>query len=147
MGKKLKKIMQTTIIVLVGLITLVFVGAGCMQDVVTPTYVDEGAAEWADVPTTMFLPYTTLWDAKRVARAIDYKLTIERIKGGYYKNITNLSILAGEEFKDTVFSPNGALSLLLIGGPMCALGAYGISKPKDRKEIERLKNGAKNGTV
>jgi len=30
---------------------------------------------------------------------------------------------------------------------MCALGAYGISKPKDKKEIEELRNGKKNGTV
>ena len=137
----MKKLLQTTIVVLAGLIALTFVGAGCIQDGVTPAYVDEDAAEWANVPTKLFLPYTTLWDVKRVSNAIDYKLTIERIKGGYYKNITNLSILAGEEFKDTVFAPEGLLSLLLIGGPTLALGAYGISKPKDKKEIERLKNG------
>lgn len=141
MGKNLKKLLQTTIIVLAGIIALVFVGAGCLQDVVTPAYVSEDAAEWAGVPTRLFLPYTTLWDAYRVERAIDYKLTVEQIKGGYYKNITNISILAGEEFKGVVFNPNGILSLLMVGGPMCALGAYGVSKPKDKKEIERLKNG------
>ena len=59
----------------------------------------------------------------------------------YYKNITNLSVLAGEELRSTIFSPDGLLSLLLIGGPALALGTYGISKPKDRKEIEELKNG------
>lgn len=145
--KYFRSFAQTVIVVLAGVMTLIFVGAGCMQDVVTPAYVDKGAAEWADVPTRIFLPYTSLWDAKRVAYAIDYKLTIEKIKGGYYKNITNISILAGEEFKGVVFNPNGLLSLLMVGGPMCALGAYGISKPKDKKEIEELKNGNRNETV
>jgi len=141
----MKKLLQTTAIVLIGAVSLVFIGAGCVQDAVTPCYVSEDAAEWAGVPTKLFLPYTTLWDAKRVAHAIDYKLTIERIKGGYYKEVTNLSILAGEELKNTVFAPDGLLSLLLIGGPTFAMGSFLISKPKDRKEIERLKNG--NGTV
>jgi hypothetical protein len=137
----MKKLLQVILVTLVGAISLVFIGAGCVQDAVTPAYVSESAAEWAGVPTKMFLPYTSLWDAKRVGMAIDYKLTIERIKGGYYKNVTNLSILAGEELKNTVFAPDGLLSLLLIGGPFTALGAYAISKPKDKKEIEALKNG------
>ena len=139
----MKKLLQTTIMVLAGLIALTFVGAGCIQDAVTPAYVSEDAAEWANVPTKLFLPYTTLWDAKRVANAIDYKFSLERIRCGYYQNVMNISILAGEELKGTIFSPDGFLSLLLVGGPFCALGAYGISKPKDRKEIETLKNGNK----
>jgi len=137
----MKKVIQTIIIVLAGIISLTFIGAGCVQDAVTPAYVSEEAAEWAGVPTKIFLPYTSIWDARRVANAIDYKLTIERIKGGYYKNITNLSILAGEELRDTVFAPDGLLSLLLIGGPTFAAGSFLVSKPKDRKELERLKNG------
>lgn len=140
----MKKLLKTTIITLVGAIVLLFVGAGCIQDGVTPAYVNEDAAEWANVPTKLFLPYTTLWDAKRVAYAIDYKFSLERIRCGYYQNVMNLSITAGEELKNTLFSPDGILSLLMIGGPMCALGAYGISKPKDKKRIVELE---KNGTV
>ena len=137
------KLLETTIVVLVGLVALVFVSAGCIQDVVTPAYVSEDAAEWADVPTKLFLPYTSLWDARRVAAAVDYKFSIERIRCGYYQNVMSLSIAGGEELKHAIFSPNGILSLLMVGGPTLALGAYGISKPKDKKEIERLKNGNK----
>lgn len=136
-------VLRTTAITLVGAIVLLFIGAGCIQDGVIPTYVDEDAAKWANVPTKLFLPYTTLWDAKRVMYAIDYKLAMERMTGGYYKGITNISIMAGEELKATVFSPDGILSMLMIGGPMLALGTYGISKPKDKKRIVELeKNGA-----
>ncbi len=142
----MKKLLKVILITLVGSISLLFIGAGCIQDLITPAYVNENAAEWANVPPKLLMPYTTLWDAKRLANAIDYKLTIERIKGGYYKSITNLSILAGEELKNTVFAPDGLLSLLLIGGPTFAIGSFLISKPKDKKEIEALKNG-KNETV
>lgn len=139
----MKKLLKVVVITLVGAISLIFIGAGCIQDGVTPAYVNESAAEWAGVPTKLLMPYTTLWDAKRVAIAIDYKLTIERIKGGYYKEVTNLSILAGEELKNTVFAPDGLLSLLLVGGPTFAMGSFLISKPKDKKQIEELKNGNK----
>lgn len=140
----MRKLLQTIVVVLAGIIALVFVGAGCVQDAVTPCYVDKTAAEWANVPTKLFLPYSTLWDAKRLANAIDYKLTIERIKGGYYKNITNLSILAGNELKNTLFKPDGLLSLLMIGGPFLYAGGKFIPRGKDRKEIEELKNGNKS---
>lgn len=136
----MKKLLKVILITLVGSISLIFIGAGCVQDIITPAYISENAAEWANVPPKLFMPYTSLWDAKRVAMAINYKLTIERIKGGYYKNITNLSILAGEELKNTVFAPDGLLSILLVGGPFTALGAFAISKPKDKREIEVLKN-------
>ena len=91
MNKKQKTL---TILMVMGL--AVMFGCSAFQDVITPTYVSEAAAEWADTTAKLFMPYTTLWDAKRVGAAIDYKITIERIKGGYYKGIMNLSILAGE---------------------------------------------------
>ncbi len=88
------------------------------------------------------MPYTTLWDAKRVGMAIDYKITIARFKGGYYKSMTNLSILAGENIKSTVFSPEGPIGLLLptlLGG---TLGAMLIKRPgdKSKKEVELEKS-------
>ena len=143
MRKVLKRMLQIILATLIGAILVVFIGASCVQDIATPTYINESAAEWANVPTKIFMPYTSLWDAKRVARAIDYKITVEKIKGGYYKNITNISILAGEELKSVVFDANGVLPLLMVGGPMCALGAFGFSKPADKKKIEELKNGNK----
>jgi len=133
MNKKQKTL---TVLMVMGL-ALLF-GCSAVQDIITPTYVNEEAATWADVPTKMMMPYTTLFDAKRVASAIDYKLTIESITGGYYKSITNLSILAGEEVKATMFSPEGPVGLLLptlFGG---TLGAMLIKRPgdKSKKEVE-----------
>jgi hypothetical protein len=131
--------------ILTGLMAMclaVMFGCSAFQEVITPTYVNEEAAEWADVPTKLLMPYTTLWDAKRVGMAIDYKITIERFKGGYYKSMTNLSILAGEEIKTTLFSPQGPVGMLLpmlFGG---GLGAMLIKRPgdKSKKEVELEKS-------
>lgn len=130
-----------TVLMIAGL--AIMFGCSAIQDVITPTYVNEKAAAWADTTPKLLMPYTTLFDAKRVGAAIDYKITIEKFKGGYYKGMTNLSILAGEEIKATVFSPDGPIGLLLptlFGG---TLGAMLISKPDDKKKIKELeiKNG------
>lgn len=133
MNKKQKTL---TVLMVMGL--AVMFGCSAVQDILIPTYVNEEAAEWAGVSPKLLMPYTTLFDAKRVGQAIDFKLTIERIRGGYYKSITNLSILAGEEIKATVFSPEGPIGLLLptlFGG---TLGAMLISKPGDKKQIKDL---------
>ena len=137
MNKKQKTL---TVLMVMGL--AIMFGCSAIQDVITPTYVNEKAAEWAGVPTKMLMPYTTLWDAKRVGMAIDYKITIERFKGGYYRSMTNLSILAGEEIKTTLFSPQGPIGLLLptlFGG---TLGAMLIKRPgdKSKKEVELEKS-------
>lgn len=133
---------QKTLTVLMVMCLAVMFGCSAFQDVITPTYVNEEAAEWAGISPKLIMPYTTLWDAKRVGAAIDYKLTIERIKGGYYKGITNLSILAGEEIKTTLFSPEGPVGLLLptlFGG---TLGALLVKRPgdKSKKEVDLEKS-------
>lgn len=133
---------QKTLTALMILCLAVLFGCSAFQEVITPTYVDEDAAAWAGVSPKMMMPYTTLFDAKRVAAAIDFRLTIERFTGGYYKSITNLSILAGEEFKATLFSPEGPVGLLLptlFGG---VLGSMLIKRPgdKSKKEVELEKS-------
>lgn len=142
MNKK-QKILTAFMVIALAL----FFGCSAVQDVLTPTYVNEEAAEWADTPTKLLMPYTTLFDAKRVGRAIDFKLTIQKIEGGYYKGITDLGILGGEEIKATVFSPEGPVGLVLptlFGGTIgTMLGSAYRQRPKDKKRIEELE--AKNG--
>ena len=133
---------QKTLTVLMVMALAVMFGCSAFQDVITPTYVSEDAAEWAGVPSKLIMPYTTLLDAKRIGAAIEYKIVVERFKGGYYKSMTNLSILAGEEIKATVFSPEGPVGLMLpmlFGGTLGTMlgGAY-KQRPKDKKRIEEL---------
>jgi len=132
----MKKLLQTTVIILAGIIALVFIGCTTVQDAITPCYIPPELGKFVDEPMTSFVPYTTVFDAERILRKMQYLASGLRI-----------SIIGAREFQRNVFNPTGPLGLLLVGGPMCALGAYGISKPKDKKEIEELRNGKKNGTV
>ncbi len=120
----------------------VMFGCSAVQDIITPAVVSQEAAEWADTTPKSFMPYTTLWDAKRIGSAIDFKITIERIRGGYYKGITNLSIVASEELKTTLFSPEGPIGLLLPTLFAGTLGALLVKRPgdKSKKEVELEKS-------
>lgn len=130
----MKKLLSTTIIVLAGLIVFLFVGCSTLMDVVTPCYIPPELAETIDEPlTTWPIPYTSVFDAERILRKLHY-----------WAEGLNISIAGAREFQQNVFNPTGPLSFLMIGGPLFAAGAYGVSKPKDRKRIVELE---KNGTV
>lgn len=136
---------QKLLTFIVAAILLLSIGSSCVQDVIIPAYIDKDAAAWAGVPTKLFLPYTTLWDVKRLGLAIDYKILMEKIKGGYYKNITNISILAGEEIKQVVFNPAGPMGLIVSGLGFGTLGAVLVKRPgdKSKKEVELEKANGK----
>lgn len=140
---------QKLLTVIMAAILLLFIGSSCVQDLMTPTYVDKDAAAWANVPSKLFpwMPWASLWDAKRVGLAIDFELKKKMVEAGYYKNITNLSVIAGEEIKAVIFKPDGAIPLLMSGFGFGTIGtvlggAY-KQRPKDKKRIEELE--AKNG--
>lgn len=141
---------QKLLTVIMAAILLLFIGSSCVQDLITPAYVDKDAAAWAEVPTKLWSkqPYTTLWDVKRLLAAMDFKFAKEQIKHGYYSGIMNVSKFAGTELKQTIFSPTGPVAALAAGIPGLALGAYLIPRPKDKKKITELevKNGNNAGT-
>ena len=129
------------------ILLLLFVGSSCIQDLLIPAYVNEGAAKWAGVPTKIINPlYSTLWDAKRVALFIDFKKQQYMIEGGFYKNIMDISVAGAEEIGDVIFSPNG-LGMILPASMAGVLGAIGggryIKRPEE-KELEKKLNGNNN---
>jgi hypothetical protein len=122
------------IVGLVSALLIVFVGSSCVQDAIVPAYVNEDAAEYAGEPTKLFMPYTTLFDAKRIAAKLEYVHAIENVKYGFYQNVTDLSVISGEQLKQTIFSPEGPIGLLapmLLGG---TFGALVIPRPGDKKK-------------
>lgn len=134
---------QKLLTVIMGLILLVFAGSSCVQDLVTPAWINEDAATWAGVPVKLINPfYPTLADAKRVMVAIKFKIALERVKAGHYVNVTDLSIIAGEEIKAIAFDSSGPMGLLVSGlgfGTIgTVLGGAYRQRPKDKKKIEEL---------
>ena len=139
----------------VGLVMAVLVGfLGCagFQDALTPCYIDREIGEYAEDDMTSFVPFTSLFDAKRLKRRMDYvhEMNQEQISRLHVDDIMvysflNDSITIGmkdsSQLQETIFSPSGPLGLLiptLLGG---TLGATLISKPSDRKKIVELQNG------
>jgi len=133
---------QKILVTLPGLCLFVLVGCSAFQDAIIPAYVEPVAAEYADADVPLFMPYTTLLDAKYVATKMDFVHSVGQLKYAYLKSNIDLNIAMSEEIKKMVFTPEGPIGLLLptlLGG---TLGAVLISKPGDKKKIVELeKNG------
>ena len=150
MTKIQKLIISISVLLLAGIL-----GCAAFQDGLVPCYIDPGALEYVDVnDIRVFTPWTSLWDAERLAELIDYKhklnqviiarmLEDDSIAYAYIKDIHAQHIASGRELKTNLFSPEGAFGLLLpaLGG--LGIGWLGLSKPTDKKQIETLKNGGK----
>lgn len=130
----LSKILNTTVITLASLILFLVMSCSLMMDAVTPCYIPKELAKTIDEPLTSLMPYTSIFDAERILRKVEY------LTGGL-----QLGLISARELQQNVFNPAGPLGLLLVGSPAFALGSFLVSKPKDKKIIEGLKNGTKSG--
>ena len=124
------KVIGTAVITLASLMLVVLLGCSAISDAFTPCYIPSelvtvtGGDLWSPVP------YTTLWDAERIA-----------LRTYFYLDELNISMKGAREFQAYILNPTGPLGVLLVGGPALTLGALGISKPKDKKKIAELQNG------
>jgi len=137
MKEKLKKIFTTSVTFVCAIVLTVMIGCSSFQDAVTPCYIPNEIIETTDVniPILKWMPYTSLFDAKYVRTKMEFQYLL-------HKNLLNKSMEVSEAFQQRLFSPEGPIGLLIpaLGG--FGLGSLLISKPKDKKEIEKLKNGS-----
>jgi hypothetical protein len=125
-----KKLMYTTVITLATLILTVVMGCSTVLDAFTPCYIPPQLVELGGEELWSPVPYTTLWDAQRVLRKVNY-LT-EGLAIG---------MAGARELQANLFDPTSPLGLLMVGAPSFTLGSLLISKPKDKKKIVELENG------
>jgi len=139
MNKKQKLLLGMLVLLLVG-----FLGCAAFQNAVTPTYVPPGCIEYsgADVPRWPGL-YTTINDGKYVLARMNYIRQLDDAEFQFLTNDLTTNLARAEELRDAAFDPNGALGLLIPTLSAFGLGSLLVSKPGDRKEIEKLKNGTK----
>lgn len=121
---------------------MIILGCASFQEALTPCYIPPAAVKYADANETSILPWTTLFDAKRVGMKMDfvhalYQIT-DRMKYEYLRGIMRFHIAAAEELKTTLFSPTGAVGLLITSALGGTAGALLLSKPADKKKIKRL---------
>lgn len=121
---------------------MIILGCASFQEALTPCYIPPAAVEYADANETSILPWTTLFDARRVDMKMDFVHALcqitDRMNYEYLKGITRFHIAAAEELKTTLFSPTGAVGLLMTSALGGTAGALLLSKPGDKKKIKRL---------
>ncbi len=142
MGKKT----QTIIVAVLSLGLAALLGCASVMDAFTPCYVPKSSLKYADAKPTSFLPFSTLWDAKRVDRKMDFvhlsKQTMDTLNYNFSKGLNTFHMAAAQEFQTAVFSPSGPIGLLFPALAGTGIGALLIKRPgdKSKKEIE-IENG------
>ena len=141
--KKLIKRVMAFLVVPVGLVLL---AASCIQDIVTPCFVDKKLvmeADANDIP--MITPYSNLWYGNQVMRRYLFTHTTRQInlarqiednnlRRDYLMEIQQSHISRAEEWKTKFFSPSGFGGMMMAG----AIGslALWIPPPGTAKKIK-----------
>ena len=150
--------LRKSIATVAALLLVLMIGCSAVMDGVTPCYIESEAAIYAGVEdTSEFLPYTTLWDAKKLDNEMDYmhqvnQITIARLLEddnvvySHLKDITTQHNLAAVALQNTIFDPAGPIGMLFPALFAGTAGALLIRRPGDKtkKEFDEVKNG---GTV
>ena len=145
MSTKIQKLILA--IAIMGL--AVFFGCASVQDLIIPAYIPPASLEYSGSEPTTLLPFTTLFDLKRVDMKMDFvylsKQTSEKIRYEFLKGVNYIHISASEQLQNAIFSPSGPIALMfpaLLGG---TVGGLLFSKPEDKKKIKELeKQNGKN---
>lgn len=157
----MNKWLNRLIITLVGAFIIALIGCSSMQDVITPAYIEPEAISYADMnDVPSFMPWTSLWDLKRIEQRMNFNHTVKQIVCdrmkeddtlgyNFLKGAVAQSIKDAEEFKSTIFSPEGPIGMLL---PMVLGGTFGalvIKRPGDKtkKQVEEVLKTGNGNTV
>lgn len=138
MSSKTQNLVATVSILLL----LVLLGCASFQDALTPCYISPAVLKYADANGTSILPWTTLFDAKRITTKMDFVHSLrqmsDRMRYTYLKGIQQFHIAGAEELKVSLFDPTGPLALIIPTGLAATAGALLFSKPTDKKKIKEL---------
>ena len=126
---------EKTILAVVVLLLIAFISAGCIQDVLTPAYLDPDviAINGGYEPANPF--FTSLFDAGRLRRQV-----VNKFK--YSINSLDLSISNSVELRDAIFSSTSPIGMLFPTLTGLGIGWLGLSKPSDKKKL----NGSKTNS-
>jgi len=138
MAKQIQNFIATVSIILL----VILLGCSALQDPLTPCYISPAVLKYADANGTSLLPWTTLFDAKRVTAKLSYVHSWSQISDQmeyeYLLGIQRFHNAGAEELKATLFSPTGPIGFLLPASLAGTAGALLISKPSDKKKIKDL---------
>lgn len=147
------KFLKAFLVFLFATVILVFVGCTGFQDILTPCHISEDALEYSGQEATSYMPFTSVWDAKRIRaylnfNHIQYQNACERLKQddslthAFLLDSVDTNIASSVEFQATVFNPTGPIGALLLAGGGLGIGALAIKRPgdKSKKQVELEKS-------
>lgn len=132
------------------LLLIVFMGTSCIQDAIIPQEIDQKAFDYTGEKPTRYAPWTTIHDAKRVQRAMEYvhltkQETAKRLSEDdavfydYINGTMTINFENAQQIKQAVFDPAGPLALMFPALAGLGLGRY-LKSPRE-KELEIKVNG------
>lgn len=151
--------LQKILVVIFASMVFVLIGCSAWMEGITPAYIDSDAITYSGEKPTIFTPWTSLWDLRRMDRALDHmhyrnqkeiarELQDDQDQYKYLKDAMQINMMSAEQLRDTLFSPEGGLISLILAGSGFGLGSMLLSKPGDKKRIAELESQiAQNGTV
>lgn len=133
-----------TAVLCIAVFTLLM-GACAMQDYLVPCYVDERIGEYTDANMMTLAPYTTIADAKRLGKEMNFvsvekrEALLEQVKKNsrlhaFLADALSANLIDANALRETLFAPTGVFGALtgLLG---LGAGALFIKRPGDlRKE-------------
>jgi len=148
--------LQKLLVLLCSVVLVTVLGCSAWMEGLSPAHIDPAAIEYSKTEPTVYTPYTSLWDARRIQRELEYQHLVNQRDlarlleddKGYYNKLTRamqINIASAEELRDTLFSPTGPMSLLFAAVPALGLGAYLIPRKKDTEKIKELENKLNGG--
>lgn len=129
---------------------IILMGACAMQDYLVPCYVDERIGDYTDANMTSLAPYTTIADAKRLGKELNF-IGIERREAllgavkkddrlkAFLSNSVADNLIPAEALRETLFAPNGVFGamtgLLGLGAGWMFLKRPGDLRKEDVEEV------------
>ena len=132
------------------LFLIVFMGTSCIQDAIIPCEIDEKALEYTGEKPAQYVPCTTIHDASRVQRAMEYvhltkQEAAKRLSEDdvmffdYIDSAMTINFENAQQVKAAVFDPTGPLALMFPALAGLGLGRY-LKSPREQ-ELEKKVNG------
>lgn len=150
----MKRIAKYIAVLFVILLEVVLVSCSVAPDLIMPCWIDEKAISYAGYNTPGLLPYTTIYDARQVLKAVSLAHLLnqrelvrdiedDKLSHDYLFEAQSLHVARSEEWKEAVFDPAGPIGLMLTAAGVGTLGLF-IPKPGTRK---RLDNARAEGVI
>lgn len=145
----MKKLLKYLSIFFLVAIELILIGCAMVPDLIVPCWVEPEAIKYADYNSPGILPYTTIYDARQVLKAVSFAhllkqrelvrdLEDDKLTHDYLFEAQSLHVARSEEWSKAVFDPAGPIGLLLSGGLMGSLMLF-TDKPGTRKRLDAAK--------